>query len=207
MANSILVGQILAAHGIKGEVKIKSFTEDPLSLCDYGPVMDEQNKTTYQIKITGVQHNNHGGALIAKIKGITDRNAAEQLARSKPKLYVTRDQLPELEKGRYYIEDLKGFSAVSEKGKALATLKDVQNYGAGDIAVLQLLEGPENKREFMLPFHEPYVGKVDVKKRTIKIMIPPGWLADEKPPQQDDDGEEAVTAKPKAKKKPKAETT
>ncbi len=202
MANNILVGQILAAHGIKGEVKIKSFTQDPLSLCDYGPLQDEQGTTKYQIKITGVQPNNHGGALIAKIKGITDRNAAESLARSKTKLYVTRDQLPEPEKGRYYIEDLKGFSAVSEKGKMLATLKDVQNYGAGDIAVLEPVEG----KEFMLPFKEPYVGKVDVKKRTIRIMIPPGWLADEKPPKMDaDDGEGVVKAKPKAKKKSKVE--
>ncbi len=180
LANKILVGQIVAAHGIKGEVKIKSFTEDPLAMCDYGPLQDEAGTTTYQLKINGVQPNNHGGAIIAKIKGIADRNAAEALAKSKTKLYVTREQLPEPEKGRYYIEDLKGFSAVSEKGKALATLKDVQNYGAGDIAVLQLVEGPENKREFMLPFKEPYVGKVNTKKRTIEIMIPPGWLADEK---------------------------
>ena len=170
-------------------------------MCDYGPLQDEHGSTTYQLKINGVQPNQHGGAIIAKIKGIADRNAAEALARTKPKLYVMRDQLPTPEKGRYYIEDLKGFAAVSEKGKVLATLKDVQNYGAGDIAVLQLAEGPENKREFMLPFKEPYVGKVDVKKRTIEIMIPAGWLADEKPPQQDDNGETlAVSKKTKTKK-------
>lgn len=195
----ILVGQILAAHGIKGEVKIKSFTDDPLSLCDYGPVQDEEGMTKYHLKITAVQPNNHGGALIVKIKGVADRNAAEALAKRKTKLYVTREQLPEPEKGRYYIEDLKGFSAVSEKGKVLATLKDVMNFGAGDIAVLTLLEGPENKREFMLPFKEPYVGKPDMKKRSIKIMIPQGWLSDEKPPQ------EIPEEKPKTKKKQKAE--
>ena len=193
----ILVGQILAAHGIKGEVKIKSFTQDPLAMCDYGPLQDEQGTTTYQLKINGVQPNQHGGAIIAKIKGIADRNAAEALAKQKTKLYVTREQLPEPEKGRYYIEDLKGFSALSEKGKALATLKDIMNFGAGDIAVLQLIDGPENKREFMLPFKEPYVGKVNTKKRTIEIMIPPGWLADEKPLQED------AEEKPEPKKKAK----
>ena len=197
----ILVGQILAAHGIKGEVKLKSFTDDPLAMCDYGPLQDEQGITTYQLKINGVQPNQHGGAIIAKIKGIADRNAAEALARTKPKLYVTRDQLPPAEKGRYYIEDLKGFSAVSEKGKVLATLKDVANYGAGDIAVFTLLEGPENKREFMLPFKEPYVGKVDVKKRSIQIMIPPGWLADERPPQEAAEDSEVKPVRKKTKVK------
>ena len=197
----ILVGQIMAAHGIKGEVKIKSFTEDPLSLCDYGPLQDEQGTTTYQLKIVGV----HKGAMIAKLKGVADRNAAEALARTKTKLYVMREQLPPPEKGRYYIEDLKGFGAVSEKGKVLATLKDVQNYGAGDIAVFTLLEGPENKREFMLPFKEPYVGKVDVKKRSIQIMIPPGWLADEKQPVISDDAQDGEAKPTKKKTKAKGE--
>ncbi len=167
----ILVGQILAAHGIKGEVKVKSFTQDPLSLARYGVLQDEKGAQTYPLKIVGV----HKGAIIARIKGVNDRTAAECLARCKTKLYVTRAQLPEPEKGRYYIEDLKGFSALSETGKPLATLKDVQNYGAGDIAVLQPIEG----KEFMLPFKEPYVGKVNIKKRTMEILIPRGWLNEE----------------------------
>jgi 16S rRNA processing protein RimM len=191
----ILVGQILAAHGIKGEVKLKSFTEDPLNVGAYGPLQDEKGTTKYTIKIIGV----HKGALIARVKGIADRNAAEALARTKPKLYVTRDQLPEPEKGRYYIEDLKGFSAVSEKGKVIATLKDIQNYGAGDILVLQ----PETGKEFMLPFKEPYAGDLNIKKRSIRIMIPHGWLADEKPPQPEKIKSEKEEAEKPAKKKAK----
>lgn len=189
----ILVGQILAAHGIKGEVKVKSFTQDPLALGDYKSVQDEQGATKYSLKITGA----HKGALIAKVKGIVDRNAAESLARTKPKLFVTRDQLPELKKGQYYIEDLKGFSAVSEKGKPIATLKDIYNFGAGDILVLQPIEG----KEFMLPFKEPYAGDLNIKKRTIRIMIPHGWLADEKPPQP-----EELEAEEKPKKSAKKKT-
>ncbi|NDE89861.1 MAG: 16S rRNA processing protein RimM [Alphaproteobacteria bacterium] len=176
-SNLILVGQILAAHGIKGEVKIKSFTQDPLGLRDYKTVQDEKGTVHYTLKILDT----HKNALIAKVKGIADRTAAEVLAKPKPKLYVTRDQLPEIEEGRYYIEDLKGFSAISEKGKPLATLKDIQNFGAGDILVLELLE---TGKEFMLPFKEPFAGKVDIKKRTIVIMIPPGWLAQERPEAQ-----------------------
>ncbi len=189
----ILVGQILAAHGIKGEVKVRSFTEDPLALGEYKTVQDESGQTKYNLKIIGV----HKMSLIAKVKGVTDRNAAEALARTKPKLYVTREQLPELDDGRYYIEDLKGFSAVSEKGKAIATLKDIHNFGAGDILVLQPLEG----KEFMLPFKEPYAGDLNLKKRTIRIMIPHGWLADEKPPQPEELDEELAEKPTKKTKK------
>ncbi len=188
----ILVGQFIAAHGIKGEVKVKSFTEDPLALGDYKIVQDESGSNKYNLKIIG----ENKGALIAKVRGIADRNAAEALVRTKPKLYVTRDQLPELKNGRYYVEDLKGFSAVSDKGKMIATLTDIHNFGAGDILVLQPIEG----KEFMLPFKEPYAGDLNIKKRSIRIMIPHGWLADEKPPKP-----EKEAAEKSNKKKTKAE--
>jgi 16S rRNA processing protein RimM len=195
----ILVGQIMGAHGIKGEVKIKSFTQDPLALADYGKLTDEKGETTFTLKLLGV----HKGALIAKVKGVVDRTAAEVLARTKTKLYVKREQLPEPEKGRYYIEDLKGFSAISEKGKTIAILKDIHNYGAGDILVLQPMDAG---KEFMLPFHPPFAGTVDTKKRTLQIMIPHGWLADEKPPVLDEDGQE-ITPSKKTKKKSAAKKT
>ncbi|MDX1922627.1 MAG: ribosome maturation factor RimM [Alphaproteobacteria bacterium] len=187
----ILVGQFIAAHGIKGEVKVKSFTEDPLGLCDYKVVQDESGSNKYHLKIIGEHQGAHKNTLIAKVKGIADRNAAEALVRTKPKLYVTRDQLPELKDGRYYVEDLKGFSAVSDKGKVIATLTDIHNFGAGDILVLQPLEG----KEFMLPFKEPYAGDLNIKKRSIRIMIPHGWLADEKPPKSEKEAVEKPTKK------------
>lgn len=196
----ILVGQFIAAHGIKGEVKVKSFTEDPLALGDYKIVQDESGSNKYNLKIIG----ENKGALIAKVRGIADRNAAEALVRTKPKLYVTRDQLPELKNGRYYVEDLKGFSAVSDKGKMIATLTDIHNFGAGDILVLQPIEG----KEFMLPFKEPYAGDLNIKKRSIRIMIPHGWLADEKPPQPEkikSEKPEKEAAEKSNKKKTKAE--
>lgn len=168
----IWVGQILAAHGIKGEVKLKSLTQDPLAVAEYGVLQSEDGTQTFSIKIMGV----HKGALIAKIKGVADRNAAEALARTKPKLYIARNQLPEPEDGRYYIEDLKGFNAISANGRMLATVKNIHNYGAGDILELTPADGG---KDFMLPFKAPYASEPDIKKRTIEIMIPKGWLEEE----------------------------
>jgi 16S rRNA processing protein RimM len=168
----ILVGQMIAAHGIKGEVKIKSFTEDPLALGNYGIVQDEKGEKKFSLKIIG----EHKGAIIVRIKDVNDRNTAEALVRTKTKLYVTRGQLPPPPKGRFYIHDLKGFTAVDEAGAIIATLTDIHNYGAGDILVFQPAQG----KEFMLPFAEPFAATPDIKTRTILVRVPEGWRDEEK---------------------------
>jgi 16S rRNA processing protein RimM len=168
----ILVGQMIAAHGIKGEVKIKSFTEDPLALGNYGVVQDEKGEKKFSLKIIG----EHKGAIIVRIKDVNDRNTAESLVRTKTKLYVMRDQLPPPPKGRFYIHDLKGFTAVDEAGTAIATLTDIHNYGAGDILVFQPAQG----KEFMLPFAEPFAATPDIKTRTVLVRVPEGWRDEEK---------------------------
>ncbi len=84
----LLMGVIVGAKGIKGEVKIKSFTEDPEDIAAYGPLMDASGKTTFNLKIVGLSK----GLPVARIKGISDRNAAEALKGTE--LYVSLDIFP-----------------------------------------------------------------------------------------------------------------
>jgi 16S rRNA processing protein RimM len=162
----VLLGQIIAAHGIKGEVKVRSFASDPAALADYGVLKDEAGR---EYRLTVLHHK--GDAVTVRVKGVTDRNEAEALARAKVKLYTTRDKLPELPDGQHYVDDLRGFTALDESGAVLATLKDVLNFGAGDIVVLEDVKG----EEFMLPFKEPYAHHIDKTARTLQIFIPEGW--------------------------------
>jgi 16S rRNA processing protein RimM len=164
----ICLGEIFAAHGVKGEVKIRSYCEDPADLASYGMLQDDAGNT-YKISVTSAVRT----TLVARIKGVADRDAAEALAKAKTKLYVERAQLGEAEDGRHFIEDLKGLSALDENGVKLATVTSVVNYGAGDILVLQpVAEG----KEYMLPLKAPFADKIDIKAGTLQIMVPENWL-------------------------------
>jgi 16S rRNA processing protein RimM len=122
----LCVGEISSPHGVRGEVKIKSFTADPASLGKYNPLCSEDGAVEYALRVRSVVNN----MLIAGIKGVTTREAAQKLRGTK--LFVARTKLPKPGKGRFYVEDLKGISAVNEKGKKIATVKDVLNFGAGE---------------------------------------------------------------------------
>jgi 16S rRNA processing protein RimM len=161
----LCVGEISSPHGVRGEVKIKSFTADPASLGQYGPLCSEDGAVEYALRVRSVVNN----MLIAAIKGVSDRGAAQKLRGTK--LFVARAKLPKAGKGRFYVEDLKGLSAVDGKGKEVAVVKDVLNFGAGDLLVIENEAG----REWILPFKPPFAGKPDVDKGEVKVEIPEGY--------------------------------
>jgi 16S rRNA processing protein RimM len=158
----ILVGKIGAAHGLKGEVKIKSFTEDPVGIAGYGPLQVEGRERTLRIK--SVRQAN--AVLIVQFEGIDERTTAEALKGAR--LYVTRAQLPPLEAGTYYQADLVGCDVIAGKEK-LGRILQVVNFGGGD-----LLEVERESGDMLLV---PFTGaKVDLASRAITVDLPEGFL-------------------------------
>lgn len=128
--NNILVGKIVAPQGIRGDVRIQTYTASP---------MDFQKLKVHSARFTETEFhfvrrlNPTSDVVIARIDGIADRNAAESLRGTE--LYVVRDTLPELKSGEYYQADLIGFDVV-QNGKTIGKLVGFQNFGAGDIMEL-----------------------------------------------------------------------
>ncbi len=130
--STVCLGVISGAHGIRGEVKIKAFGEDPLAIGGYGPLSDETGGTT--VEITTVRPNK--GGVVARIKGVGDRNQAEALKGLM--LYVERSALPEAAQDEYYHADLVGLSVELSDGKPMGQVIAVQDFGAGPMLEIRL---------------------------------------------------------------------
>jgi 16S rRNA processing protein RimM len=166
----VCVAVITGAQGVRGAVRIKSFTAVPEDVASYGPVEDEQGKRRFALEIVGRAK----GVVIGKIHGIGDRDAAEALKGTR--LYVERSALPAPEEEEYYHADLLGLTAVLKDGTVLGTVRAVHEYGAGD----SLEVAGEGGRSVMVPFTRAVVPVVDLAGG--KVMIePPEGLFDNKP--------------------------
>ena len=165
MADRIRVARIGAAHGIRGEVKLWSFTEDPLAVTNYGPLETADGARRFEIEAARPAKD----FLVARLKGVGDRNAAETLRNTD--LFVPRDRLPPIEEAdTFYHADLVGLSAVSEEGAALGTVSAIHNFGAGDLIEIAPPAGGE---PLLLPFTEATVPTIDLKAGRIVVIVPP----------------------------------
>ena len=181
----VLMGAILGAHGIKGEVKVKSFAVKPAAIADYGPLTDTKHKRSFELSIVGAAK----GVLIARIAGITDRNAAEAL--KGVELFVDRERLPAPgDPEEYYLADLIGLAAFDGKGAKLGEIVSVDNYGAGDL----LLVVPEGGEGFVVPFAKAFVPVVDVKGGRVVLDLPADFF--EVPAQEEEEAAELQEAAP-----------
>ena len=164
MADRICVAQIGAAHGIRGEVRLRSFTEDPEAVASYGPLENEDGTRRFEIEALRPAKD----VFVARLVGVKDRNAAEQL--TNVKLYVPRDRLPPVEDAdTFYQSDLVGLAAVMKDGTALGTVKAIHNFGAGDIVEIAPANGD---MAVMVPFTADAVPTVDIKGGHI-VVVPP----------------------------------
>lgn len=163
---NICVGMIVAAHGIKGEVKVKSFTEDAAKLASYGPLLDETGTRKFDLTVNAVTK----GAVIAAIKGIGNRNAAEALKGTK--LFVPRGALPELAEEEFYHADLIGLTVELCDGTALGAVIAVHNFGAGDVIEVKRTTGGT----LDIPFTDKVVPVVDIEGGRIVIEPPVGLI-------------------------------
>jgi 16S rRNA processing protein RimM len=162
-AEKILIGQFGAAHGIRGEVKIHAYTQDPLALTDYGPLTLDDGRVVEVVSLRP-----QGEAMVARIKGVADRNAAEALRNRK--LFVDRAALPPIEdEDDFYHADLVGLKTELGDGTAYGRIAAVQNFGAGDLLEIE----PEGGgRTFYLPFTREIVPIVDIAGRRV-VVAPP----------------------------------
>jgi 16S rRNA processing protein RimM len=165
----VLLGEIGAAQGLKGEVRLRSYAQDPAAIAAYGPLEDETGSRRYEIESLRVTPK----ALVARIKGVTSREAAEALTGTK--LYVARVRLPEGEADEWYYADLIGLEAVDKTGEPVGTVVAVHNFGAGDIIEIAPAEGGDN---LLLPFTESAVPEVDIVNRRL-VAVPPKELPEE----------------------------
>jgi 16S rRNA processing protein RimM len=149
---------------VRGEVRLWPFTQDPLAVASYGPLQSEDGTRTVEIESVreGKDH------LIARLKGVTDRSAAEALRNVD--LYVPRERLPQIdEEDTYYHSDLIGLDAVREDGTQIGTVPAIHNFGAGDVIEIVPLGSGET---LMLPFTQSTVPRVDLAARQI-VIVPP----------------------------------
>lgn len=156
----VCLGQIGAAHGVRGEVRLHSFTSDPQAIAGYGPLETEDGRI-FEIEAMRPAKDH----FVARLSGICDRNAAEQL--SKVKLYVPRARLPEpQEPDEFYHADLIGLAVLDPAGNSLGTVIAVHNFGAGDLIEVQ---GDSGGKSELIPFDGAHVPVVDVAAGRIVI--------------------------------------
>jgi len=162
----VLVGVIVGAHGIKGEVKLKSFTSDPLSIGRYGPLQSSSGKQLEISKLKAAKDD-----FIASFKNVNDRNEAETLRGVE--LFVAREKLPKLKTHEAYAHDLMGLDVVLENGSKLGKLVAMPNYGAGDLLEVAI----DGKAETVLiPFTSAFVPQEDFSTGRIVVNLPDGYL-------------------------------
>lgn len=158
----VLVGVITAPHGVRGLVKVKSFTENPSDVVAYGALSDQAGRRTFQLDVVGEAK----GQLIARVDGIADRNAAEDLKGQK--LYIPRSALPEPEEDEFYHADLIGLRTVLTDGSGHGRVKAVYDFGAGDLLEVALDDGGTT----YLPFTREVAPVVDLAAGTVTVMPP-----------------------------------
>jgi len=163
-AERVLLGEIGAAQGLKGEVRLRSYTADPAAIARYGALEDEDGRLI-EIETLRVTPK----TLIARVKGVTDRNAAEALARTK--LYIPRERLPERETDEWYRADLIGLSVFGADGELVGTVVAVQNFGAGDLIEIKPTSGGAT---VLVPFTRDTVPEVDVEGGRLTLTPPEG---------------------------------
>jgi len=166
----ICLGAIAGVHGVKGLVRLKSFTSDPKDIASYGKLEDERGARHFEVEVIGASR----GALIARIKGVEDRDTAERLKGER--LYVKRSSLPPAGEGEFYQHDLIGLEARLPDGTALGRVSAVHDFGGGTNLEIERPEGGS----VMLPFTSRSVPEIDIAQGRITIAPPERLLEEPK---------------------------
>jgi 16S rRNA processing protein RimM len=172
----ILLGQITGAHGIRGDILVRTFTGEPVAIAAYGPLTDATGTKSFNLRIVRVTDK----GVVARLDGVTDRNGAEAVRGQE--LYVDRSKLPATDDAEYYHADLIGLAAVSSDGVAIGRVVAVQNFGAGDLLEIQLLDGTATE---FIPFTNANVPLVDLAAKRV-VVVMPVMVGDQEPAKDDD---------------------
>ena len=166
----MLMGVITGAHGVRGLVRVKSFTADPADLAAYGPLEDATGDRRFALELAGAVK----GVLLARVPGVEDRNAAERLKGTR--LYLPRAALPDPGAEEYYHADLIGLRVVLKDGSSFGTVKAVHDFGAGDSLEIERADGDV----VLVPFTSTTVPAVDIAEGRL-VLDPPAGLLDNRP--------------------------
>lgn len=150
----LLIGEVLKPQGIRGELKIKTFTDFPEDVKKFGTVYIDEKP----YKILSFRVGTDGMAYIG-LRGIPDRNMAE-LFRGK-KLEGAREDAPELEEGRYYIVDILGLACESQDGEFLGTVKDIKNL-ASDVYTIE-----KDGKDILFPVVKNVIIDIDLQNKKV----------------------------------------
>src|SRR5580692_4800780 len=161
-ALQICVARIGAAHGVRGAVKLWTFTEDPLAVKRYGPLTSKDGTRQFEVA-TAREAKGH---LVATLKGVATREEAERL--NGIELYIAREKLPATDDDEYYHADLIGLAAVNAAGEPIGRVTAIHNFGAGDIIEI----APPQGAAMLLPFTNAVVPTVDLAGGRVVIELP-----------------------------------
>ncbi len=159
----ICLGAFAGAHGVKGAVQIKSFTETPEAVGAYGPVETEDGARVFTLTVVRPLKS---GLVLATAPEIASREDAQALKGMR--IYVDRHSLPDPEPEAFYHEDLIGLDAIDEAGKPMGRIKAVYNFGAGDLLELEAIPGIKGLR--LVPFTKEAAPNVDLTAGRVTIM-------------------------------------
>ena len=141
----VCVGVVTGAHGLRGLVRVRPFTDVPEDVGAYGPVEAEDGSQSF---VLDVRNRTGKGQILVQIEGVDDRTKAEALKGLK--FFVPRDRLPEAEEDEFYHADLLGLTIVGQDGAVIGTVRAVQNFGGGDILDINEADGSVSNIPFTL---------------------------------------------------------
>lgn len=157
-ADLVCIGTITSMHGIRGNVKIHTFTDKPQDIAAFDEIFDDYGKI---YKITAISIPNNANCIIAQIDGFNSRNDAEALRNLR--LYVKRSALPIIQNAdEYYHADLCGMTARLKTGQVMGIVRHILNYGANDI--LEICD-IDSEQIILYPFTKQFVHTVNIKER------------------------------------------
>lgn len=163
----VVVGKITSAHGIRGEVKVSLFVDDPSFLSDVKTIRLD-GRPPREIAVRGVRF--HSGSALLLFEGVTDRTEAERLRGRE--LSVPLSLLPALDEDEYYVSEIVGLQVESSEGEPLGTLEEVIFTGANEVYVLR--GGPHG--EILIPAIESVVQSVDLEGGRMVVALPDGLI-------------------------------
>lgn len=171
--NQIVLGKVGAVYGIKGWLKIHSFTEETDAILDYFPWSLKLGNKTQTVEITDWRKHNKG--LIVKVGNINDRDEAQTLVGSE--ILTSENSLPDLPEGEFYWRDLIGMSVITNQGYDLGVVSDMMETGANDVLVVKAnLNDGFNKKERLIPYlFEEVVESVSIENKQICVDWDPGF--------------------------------
>ncbi len=159
----LCVAVVTGAHGVRGLVKVKAFTEVPEDVAAYGPVTDEAGRREWSLEVAG----RGKGVVLVRVTGVTDRDQAQALHGTQ--IFVAREALPALEEEEtFYHADLIGLAVEDAEGQAIGRVKAVENFGAGDL--LEIVDAAD--KTVLLPFTKAVVPTVDLAAGRLVVVLP-----------------------------------